>query len=419
MRKYLSHLSLSAFLKMGKRRNEIIEKSSDEPVREPKTYRANRIASSLHPTCQNLKVERIIDENPNVKSFILVPDSESKTEKPAYFTAGQYLSITVKIGEGTYSRPYSIASAPSDCISSEDGGKSGIYMLSITKKEGGKVSPFILDNWQVGTKVKASAPLGDFVHEPIRDSRKILAIAGGSGITPFRSMIKEFVLQKGRGKSEVEEFVLLYGTQSFEDTLYLSELAGWAKECPSFKFINVLSDPNGDISLEKDEKVIFENGFITSELIKKHAPDDKCTVFVCGPQAMYDFISNEVAKLEDTFRNIRYELQSVKPEAETEVREYEIILRRNPVDALNYPDDEREITIKCMSNRTILSALEDVSAAGENHCRSGICGWCRTKLISGEVYVCPDNDGRRIADYQFGYIHPCASFPRSNLVIEK
>ena len=48
----------------------------------------------------------------------------------------------------------------------------------------------------------------------------------------------------------------------------------------------------------------------------------------------------------------------------------------------------------------------------------GECGWCHSKLVSGEVYTPKRVDGRREADFLYGYIHPCCSFPLSDLVIE-
>ena len=41
-----------------------------------------------------------------------------------------------------------------------------------------------------------------------------------------------------------------------------------------------------------------------------------------------------------------------------------------------------------------------------------------SRLTSGQVFIIPDTDGRRQADEKFGYIHPCASFPLSDLEIE-
>jgi hypothetical protein len=37
--------------------------------------------------------------------------------------------------------------------------------------------------------------------------------------------------------------------------------------------------------------------------------------------------------------------------------------------------------------------------------------------VSGDVFVNPDSDGRRAADLQFGYIHPCSSYPLSDLEV--
>ncbi len=51
-------------------------------------------------------------------------------------------------------------------------------------------------------------------------------------------------------------------------------------------------------------------------------------------------------------------------------------------------------------------------------CRSGACGFCRSRLLSGEIFVRPEDDGRRAADRTFGFFHACASYPRSDLVIE-
>ena len=64
-------------------------------------------------------------------------------------------------------------------------------------------------------------------------------------------------------------------------------------------------------------------------------------------------------------------------------------------------------------------AIERAGIPAPARCRSGECGWCRSKLVSGTVYIPAENDtGRRFADKVCGYIHPCASFPTSDIVIE-
>ena len=78
----------------------------------------------------------------------------------------------------------------------------------------------------------------------------------------------------------------------------------------------------------------------------------------------------------------------------------------------------KEYDIPCAANETMMVALERAGIAGPNRCRGGICGWCRTKLVSGDVFIPEDTDGRRAADKHWGYIHPCASFAVSDCSID-
>ena len=73
--------------------------------------------------------------------------------------------------------------------------------------------------------------------------------------------------------------------------------------------------------------------------------------------------------------------------------------------------------IPASAGESLLVALERAGMNPPACCRSGICGFCRSLLISGEVFIPEDEDGRRLADKQFGYIHPCSSFPVSDLEI--
>jgi len=159
-----------------------------------------------------------------------------------------------------------------------------------------------------------------------------------------------------------------------------------------------------------------EQGFLTAELIRKYAPESgDYSIFICGPQAMYNFVDKEIATLGLRKKFIRHELFG----------EY-----RHPERDAAYSgckDDSFHLTvsicgetkeISCNADDTLLVAMEKNGIAAPAHCRSGICGWCHSQLISGEVYVPKSVDGRRMADLQFGYIHPCCTFPLSDIVID-
>jgi Flavodoxin reductases (ferredoxin-NADPH reductases) family 1 len=100
------------FVKTIKGRNAKIDEAAATPVKKTNEYLANYLAKSLHPSCQYLKIAKIIDEQDGVKTYVFAPDYSHGTEKLAYFSAGQYLSVSLEIGDAKLTRPYSLASAP-------------------------------------------------------------------------------------------------------------------------------------------------------------------------------------------------------------------------------------------------------------------------------------------------------------------
>ena len=79
---------------------------------------------------------------------------------------------------------------------------------------------------------------------------------------------------------------------------------------------------------------------------------------------------------------------------------------------------DKEYTIPVSSSESLLTAFDRAGLHTPSRCRSGECGWCRSRLISGEGFIPEKTDGRREADKDFGYIHPCSTFPLSDVVVE-
>ena len=380
------------FTKMTPARNEVIEKAEAKPLPPTNSYVPNQIANALHPGVQHLKVNKIV-ENENAKTYYLEANAEKGTKSLAYFSAGQYLSIELEIGKMKLNRPYSLASSPKEALE-------GTYMLTIKRVDGGLASNYILDNWVVGTEVTASEPLGTFTYEPLRDAKTVIGLAGGSGITPFRSLAKAIV-----DGDEDAELVLLYGTNTLKEAIFQEEFKELEKLSPKFKLVNVLS---------AEDKDGVEKGFITAELIKKYAPE-QYSIFMCGPQAMVNFVDKEIEKLNLRKKFVRHELfgEYFNPD-----KEEDYPTNVNPTFNITVRIAGKEQTIVANANDSILRSLEKNGIKSPAHCRSGECGWCHSHLISGEIYAPKSVDGRREADLIYGYIHPCCSFPLSDLVIE-
>ena len=382
------------FTKMTPARQEKIAQAPAKPMPSPQSYKPNQIASALHPKAQYLKVAKIVEWGADVKSYYLEPDPQRGTESLAWFSAGQYLSVNLDVDGKKLTRPYSLASSPREALN-------GQYMLTVKRVGGGLASGYILDNWSVGTPVTVSEPLGVFTYEPLRDAKTIIGVAGGSGITPFRSLARAIV-----DGDEDAELILLYGSRTLDDAVFQEEFQALEKACSKFKLVNVLSD---------EERDGCEHGFITARLIQKYAPDGDYSVFLCGPQAMYRFVDKEIQSLDLRKKFIRHELfgEYFGPEKEDDypaqvAPDYQVTVRIAG----------KEQTITAPSGQSLLRSLETNGIAAPAHCRSGECGWCHSRLVSGQVYVPKEVDGRREADLIYGYIHPCCSFPLSDLVIE-
>ena len=159
------------------RRQSLYQSASAEPqTRDP----IGELARALHPGPQALTVTDILDVSPTARKIRFAP----KQGRLPVFQCGQYLSLELKIGQTVTTRPYSICSAPYQARQ-EDG------FVEITVRNGksdGFAANWLYANTKTGDEFTASLPFGQFYYEPLRDSRHIVGLAGGSGITPFYSM---------------------------------------------------------------------------------------------------------------------------------------------------------------------------------------------------------------------------------------
>lgn len=388
--KAIGLLDIIAFTKMVKKRTSIINAANTKPI-SPSNVNINALL--LHPKKQIMKIVEVIAETPKVKTFVLKMVNDTL---PAFFRAGQYVSLKLKIGDSIFTRPYSLSSSPNDS-------KRGVYTITIKGADDGFFSKWALDNWKEGDIVEVSSPEGNFYYEPLRDSKFVTGICGGSGVTPFLSMAK--AIAEG---NEDFNLTLLYGSCKECDILFKNEFDRLEKAANGkIKVVYVLSD---------EKLANYENGFITADLIKKYSKNSPYSVFICGPQVMYNFVSKELSTLNIPHKYIRRELFG-------EVKRIEMV-NGYPVEHLNkfyqlkvnYFGGNTQIIAN--SNDSILVSLEKSGIKAPSKCRSGECGFCRSKLVSGNVFIVPDGDGRRAADKKLGFIHICSSYPISDLEIE-
>ncbi len=347
-----------------------------------------RVVQRLHPSYMKIKVVEIIEETASTKTFRF---ERLDGEFPP-FRAGQYVNLFVEIDGVHTSRPYSISSAPG----------SETLDLTVRRKPDGFVSGFLLERVKVGDEMVSTGPAGQFYHEPLIDRGDLVFLAGGSGITPFMSLLRDHA-----SKNWPVKIHMLYGSRTLADTVFAGELDAFSKDNPRFNYALVLSEP------EEEYKGV--RGFLTADLIRKHVGNlEGCTFMLCGPNAMYDFVLQELRELEIPGHKIRKEAYG-PPE--------------NPASMPGWPEDikktdvfsvqvENGPTIEATAGEPLINSLERHGVKTPALCRSGECSHCRIKLLEGKVYMPPDT-GIRQSDREQGYIHSCVSYPLSDLKIRR
>jgi len=348
---------------------------------------AEEYIRQLHPERLELHVSDIIEETRSTKTLRLI----SKDNYLPPFLAGQYIALFLDVGGIRTSRPYSISSQPNQV---------GYYDITIRRVENGLVSNYLLDEVKRGDTLISSGPAGNFYFNPLIHKKTTVCIAGGSGITPFMSMIRE-IIECGLDRT----VYLFYGSKTTDDVIFSDALAHFTERYENIHYIPVIEDPA--------EEYAGACGFITREVLREVLENiDEKSFFICGPQGLYDFCLPQVEDLGVPRRKIKQEMYGAPPN----IWEYP----GWPAD-IN-PDDAFSVKVKngtqisAKAGETLLAALEKNGILVPSLCRSGECSMCRVKILSGKVYQ-PAGVPVRKSDRQFGYVHSCMAFPISDLEI--
>ncbi|HWQ06080.1 MAG TPA: iron-sulfur cluster-binding domain-containing protein, partial [Feifaniaceae bacterium] len=347
---------LFALLRMAGERNRRFQAADAEFRPDPVMAMAKR----MHPESLALKVKSVRNEVPLVKTYRL---KSASGEPLPVFQAGQYISLKLQIGQTATARAYTISSAPYEAE-----GADGYYEITIRQKPEGFVSDWLFQNLQEGVELAATGPHGDFTVSPLRDTHEIVAVAGGAGVTPFVSMMKQFLLDRPE-----LSVTLLYGCRNPEDILFEQEIDAVIQADPKrFRRFNTFEDNGGNASLRK--------GYLDAAFIKEHIPEsEQKTFFICGPAVMYSFLQREFPKVAHLERKqTRYEVSGAPCD-----------VTRIPGYPAAYAERTFTVSVLCNGVKTeipasgaepLLTAIERAGLILDSRCRSGECGICRSQL---------------------------------------
>ncbi|MCX5851555.1 MAG: FAD-binding oxidoreductase [Deltaproteobacteria bacterium] len=353
----------------------------------PGRYVTKEYVDRLHPARLTLKVSDLIEETPSTKTLRL---TSSNGALPP-FLAGQYIALYPVVGPIKTGRPYSISSPPS---------QTGHYDITVRRVEDGLVSNYLLDEIKTGDTIEASGPSGQFYFNPLVHDKTMVCIAGGSGITPFMSMIRD-ITDRGLDR----EVFLFYGNRTTKDIIFNDELAHIASRFGNIHFIPVIEKP------AKSYK--GKCGFITGATVKEVIGNTKNkTFFMCGPQGLYDFCLPELETLSIPGRKIRRELYGPP----TQIWKYPGWPKKIKAETAFTVSVKGGESFTAKAGESLLASIEKEGIAVPSLCRSGECSMCRVKVLKGKVFQ-PAGTLVRKSDRWFGYVHSCVSFPIEDLEI--
>ena len=190
--------------------------------------------------------------------------------------AGQHVDVRLTAEDGYQAeRSYSIASAPED----------DFLVLTVERLEDGEVSSYLAGELQVGDQLELRGPIGGyFVWEPLVVG-PLLLVAGGSGIVPFRAMLRH---RAAIGSSVAVR--LIYSSRSLDDVIYRDELMrlGGSDEL----------DVRLVLTREWPRDWQGHRGRVNRQLLDEvsWSPEEQPLIFVCGPTGFVESVADALVQ---------------------------------------------------------------------------------------------------------------------------
>ena len=352
-----------------------------------------------------LRVARIFDETADVKTFRMInPDGGPL---PFEHTAGQYLNISLPIDGKRVGRSYTIASSPTRTA-----------YVEISVKRDGLFSKHLHANIHEGDTVKIGAPAGKFFFAG-HEAERVILVAGGVGITPMMSVIRSLTDRCWRG-----EMYLLFAVRTRADVIFAAELAALQAR---FANLHVTITLTGDAS--GSPGWTGARGRISKELIQTVIPDLGAPgpVMMCGPEKMMQatralFVELGVPDarvLEEAF--VSPAAAAAGPGGDGALV---VMVEPGAGEAAAAAGEPASVTFRkagksaeAPGDQTLLEVAEDCGVEIPFECRSGICGQCKTKLVSGRVTM-DVQDALTGADRAKGLVLACQARAATDVVID-
>jgi uncharacterized protein len=289
------------------------------------------------------------------------------------------------------------------CYSLSAAAQADRYRVTIKRVPNGLASNHFHDQVQVGSVLQVRAPAGQFFLD-MDDSAPAVLLAGGIGITPMVAMLQAVMVQQPQRPVH-----LFYSVRHPSERAFGPWLQAQAAVHPALRLHLLHSPTAADEPPEPGATV----GRIDTDLLRRTLPHGRHTFYLCGPPAMMDSLVPALRAWGVAASDIHFE--AFGP-ASVNTGAPQAMAADEPPQAVEFRRSGRTLPWTGR-DATLLDFAEREGIVIDAGCRSGGCGTCQTRLLSGALRYATTPDFTPEA----GCCLPCIGRPDPNagaLVLE-
>jgi 3-ketosteroid 9alpha-monooxygenase subunit B len=334
----------------------------------------------------SLRVGAVVAETSEASSFVLeVPEELRATFR---YRPGQFCTFRVSIDGEEHLRSYSMSSAPAT-----DGERTAT--VTVKRVPGGLVSNALLDRVSEGDVLELTKPAGVFC--PQETDRAVVALCGGSGITPVMSIAKHVLATTERSVR------LLYANRERSTIIFEDALAGLCEGYGS--------------RLEVRHHVDAEGGFLsTAEIAGFVGRAVDTDFYVCGPGPFMELVESTLQRMGVAQERIFVERFLVEQQEKDAAWTRPGAARGEEVpEAVTVKLGGRTESIAYQPGDTLLETARRGGLRPPFSCESGNCATCMAFLKEGAATM-RVNNALTSEEVDEGWILTCQGVPRGRVV---
>jgi len=334
-----------------------------------------------------VRIARVVEETAEAASFVL--DVPHDLAEGFAYDAGQFCTFRVHVDDQPLLRCYSMSSTP---------GVDDELQVTVKRVPDGKVSNWMLDTLQPGDEIEATYPAGVFRLGP--GSGDLVLFAGGSGITPVFSLIKQALTTTSR------KVHLLYANKDPASTIFLAELHALAAEHAE--------------RLEVVHHHDVDAGFVTGDTVSPFAwKGDDPDFYLCGPTPFMDVVESTLLAEGIHPGRIFVErfghTEAVEPGDPSDPLTPAAGSGGGPGTQVTIELGGRTETTAHHPGTTILQTARELDLPAPYSCEAGSCATCMARLVEGSVSM-RVNNALTDEEVEEGWVLTCQSVPEGPLV---